>query len=61
MTPKFRAETAGVKFWLSVDVGKKQLRNSVLFEFNFNLLLVVQWNIFWRQYLSWFKEKKIPG
>ena len=55
MNPKFRAETIGVKFWLSIGVGKKQsfvyscvpiIRNSVLFAFNFNLLLVVQWNSF---------------
>ena len=50
VTPKFHAEMTGVKFWLSIGVGKKQsrlprcfcvpiLRNSVLFGFN-NILLL---------------------
>ena len=52
MTPKFRAETAGVNFWLSIGVGKKQsslpryfcvpiIRNSVLSAISFNLLSVI--------------------
>ena len=48
MFPKFCPETAGVKFWFSIGVGKKQsslphcfcvpiIRNPVVSAFNFNL------------------------
>ena len=71
VTNMIKAATTSLRNMLSkiliIDVGKKHssltrcfcvpiIRNSVLFAFSFNLLLVIQWNTFWIQSLSWLKD-----